>query len=889
MLAQLGNSSTPSVSFEGGAEERDKSVLVSLLEQLTNSTVLHPVFLDTPELVVVVSIQRYLRDPGNEEGSQSASSYFFDVTVTDQISQVKCHLAPALNPLVHLNCLRVGRGIHLTRCSLVHDEKRLNRCFLQIEALELVAAECDPSLSIPSPSIEPFRSLTASQMGRDLLRTLQMETPLKDGRLHYLPLWNNNDPYGREWAGPKTPPFPNVLLEGLGLISLQRLSMIWRAKVGFPRLLVRIMHKSRLRYYGGRAKVDFPYQAYFEVADQSGMMPLVLWNSLCPEWYQSLHIGTVLLLHRYSVKHSYQRRTWATPCDPQIKSLRTVEICLNPRDPRAEIQIVPPQQVKAEWRLPDIKYNFITRLQLDKLPEGFTCDVIGLVTFVGRCQRIRKEESSEDFYLYRWVHAIDGSTVQPFVLELFATSQPETFQQIHPLTYLVCTQMRVVRELRPGGVMLKVPYLTTSNESQIFISGYHKGQPYTKDPKVQGFIQWVKGQHEHDVMKRSVMGGYYSFPPAPNLFQEYCKNLDAEALLTSTSELKKEIESLHYREIKRFILQGIIVAVEYICQTDLAARLKAFPVQEVGAFVGSSSQPVRHLDSPEKDTKVTRQTEQLCVNSAERHQKQSTPVFNSYSLRKKLSNPPMGKLKEKRKMSQQRVLSPKRPATVQDADVAASTKGFSPDAELPVPPDKDDHGRCNAGNSTDGNSKYTWKSPTWSEIREHLSEHLHFDQLLPESIPQRFVYKHRDFLMQQHNLQAAVYSPVPAVSKLELQSFASACCHDYYTVTIVGVNHQVAVDVVFLPVLMSHDSHRMLGLSMEVHDNTLASVMASGYICDKQTADNNQPKEMPSCQDRIIKTAADLDNTRVICILDVCHHGEGKSEVILNKIYRTID
>ncbi|XP_072451674.1 RPA-related protein RADX [Chiloscyllium punctatum] len=911
MLAELGDGSTPSVHFEGGAEERDKSALVSLLEQLTTSTALYPVFLDTSKLLVVVSIQRYLRGPGNEERSRSASSYLFDVTVTDGITHVKCHLAPALNSLVHWNCLRAGRGIHITRCSLVNDEKRLNRCFLQIEALELAAAQCDPSLSIPSLSIEPLRSLTTSQRGKDLLRTLQTETPLRVGRLHYLPLWNNNDPCGREWIGSKPPPFLNVPLEGFGLISLQDLSMTWRTNVGFPRLLVRIMHKSRLRYYGRpQTKVDFPYQAYFEVADQSGMMPLVLWNSLCPEWYQSLHVGTVLLLHRYSVKHSYQMRTWATPRDPQIKSLRTIEICLNPRDPRAEIQIVPHQQVKAEWRLPDIKYNFITRLELDQLSEGFTCDIIGLVTFVGRCQRIRREDSSEDFYLYRWVHAVDGSTEQPFVLELFATSQPETFQQIHPMTYLVCTQMRLVRELRPGGVITTVPYLTTSNESQISISGHHKGQPYTKDPKVQGFIRWVKGQHEKDVMKSSVIGGYYSFPPAPKLFQEYCKNLDAEALLTSTSQLKKEIESLHYKEHKRFILQGTIVAVQYVCHTEPAVRLGAVPIQEVDAFGASTSQPVRCLHSPEKDTRVIRQTEQLRVDPVRHHQRQSTPIFTRYwlrnryplrdlqksydskcqahkPLRKKLSNPPTGMPKQKRTVNRQmRALSSKRPAAAQDAEVAASTKGSSQAAEQPVPPNEDDYGRCDTGITTDGNSKYTWRSPTWSEIREHLSEHLHFGQLLPESIPRRFVYKHRDFLMQQHNLQATECSPATAVSNMELQSFASACCHGYYTVTMVGVNHQVAVDVVFLPVVMSHNSHRMLGLSMDVHDNTVASVMTSGYICDKQTADNDRPKQISSYPDQIIKTAADLDNTRVICILDVCHHGEGKSEVILHKMYR---
>ncbi|XP_038631633.1 RPA-related protein RADX isoform X2 [Scyliorhinus canicula] len=924
MSTAMSDSSAPSVSLDGAAEEGTSSFILSLLHQLISPSILQAVQPDRAEPVVVVAVQRYLGEPGDEKKPRSGSRYFYDVTVSDGVSQVKCYLAPDLNPLVHWNRLKAGNGIHITRCRLVYDEKRQNHCFLQIEALELAAAENAPTLSIPVLSTESLHSLTAFQRGRDLLRTLQVETPLKDGKIHYLPLWNNNDPYGGEWNGPKGPPFPNVSLGGLRLISLQQLEMTWRTKLEFPHLLVRIMHKSRLRYYGKPGtKVDFPYQAYFEVADQSGMMPLVLWNSLCPEWYQSLHVGTALLLHRYSIKRSYQMRTWATPCDPQIKRLRTIEICLNPRDPRAEIQIVPTEQVKAKGKLPDIKYNFITRLELDKLPDGYTCDVIGVVTFVGRCQRIRREDGSGNFYLYRWVHAVDGSTEQPFILEVFATSQPETFQQIDPMTYLVCTQMRVVREFRPGGTTTSVPYLTTSNESQISITGRHKGQPYTRNEKVQGFIRWMKGQQEKDVMKRSVIGGYYSYPPAPNLFQDYCKNLDAEAIFTSASELKKEIETLHYREHRRILLHGTIAAVGYICHRNLAERLGVEPVPKQGAqgrvrpapeqdnaVSASTSETVRLGEGPEKDTNVNR----LHVHPVKDHPKHSLPVLNHYALRsryplrdlqktycskwqahkplrEKLAEPQKGVLEREKQAHKSRAR--KRAAPVQvcerDADTAASSKGLLQGAEEPVTADEDDHRRCSAGTATDDASGYSWKSPTWPELREGLSEHLHFGQLLPESIPRKYVYEHRDFLMCQCNLQAAEYRPVTATPKMDLQSFASTHNHGYYNVTIVGINHQVAIDVVFLPAGMCHESHRMLGLSVDIHDNTLASIMARGYVCDEQATDNNQQTLPSSSPGQIVKTAADLDCVHVICVLDVCHHGGNTSEVILNKIYKATE
>ncbi|XP_067853394.1 RPA-related protein RADX [Heptranchias perlo] len=926
MTAEFYDRSPPSTSLDPVAEQRNGSIISSLFRQLTTSIALRSVLPDATDFVVVLAVQRYLGDLGNNSGSGSASSYFYDVTVTDRVCQVKCHLAPDLNSLVHGNCLRAGCEIRITRCSLVYDEKRLNHCFLQIEGLELGASEHAPGLNVPDLATVPLLGLTASQRGRDLLRTLQPNTPLKGGRAHYLPLWNNNDPHGGEWNA-KRPPAPKVAFEAFGLISLHGLARTWRSKVEFPRLLVRVMHKSRLRYYGRPGmKMDFPYQAYLEVADQSGMMPLVLWNSLCPDWYQSLHIGTVLLLQHYSMKQSYQRRTWATPCDPQMKSFRTAEICLNPRDPRAEIQIVPTEQIKPEWMLPDIKYNFITRLELDKLPDAYTCDVIGLVTFVGRCQRIRREGGSEDFYLYRWVHALDGSTEQPFVLELFATSQPETFQQIHPMTYLVCTQMRVVREFRPAGAITNVPYLTTSNESQIYISGYHKGQPYTRNPKVQRFIQWIKGQREKDVLKKSVVGGYYSFPPAPALFQDYCKNLDAEPILTSTSELKKEIESLHYREHRQIILQGTIVAVRYVCHASSTGRLgveqvqgardrQDLSLQKDKAFSVSSSAPVRPEEHLETNTSSSHSTGELQAVPVKSQRRQSSPVLKHYvlrhryplrdlqktyyskcaarkPLREKLLDPSKGLLKNKNK-NRQRAPSLKRPATSQvseqDVDVTVSGKGFPRGAEKLVPADEDEHGRCKAEPAANGTSRYTWKSTTWPEIREHLSEHLHFGQLLPESIPRKFDYKHRDFLMRQYNLQASVYRPCTATSKKDLQSFGSACNHGYYSVTIVGVNHQVAVDVVFLPAVMSHEDHRMLGLSMDIHDNTLASIMASGYIRREQPTDNNQQKPMSSSPDQIIRTAVDLDSLHVVCVLDVCHHGGDMAEVILNKIYKVTE
>lgn len=58
------------------------------------------------------------------------------------------------------------------------------------------------------------------------------------------------------------------------------------------------------------------FQVYCEVADQSGVMSMVVWNDLCPEWFNRLTVGSVLYLQQYSLKHSYQNRS-----RPHIRTL----------------------------------------------------------------------------------------------------------------------------------------------------------------------------------------------------------------------------------------------------------------------------------------------------------------------------------------------------------------------------------------------------------------------------------------------------------------------------------------------------------------------------------------------------------------------------------------
>ncbi|NXC14969.1 RADX protein, partial [Corythaeola cristata] len=284
------------------------------------------------------------------------------------------------------------------------------------------------------------------------------------------------------------------------LTSLGQLEMTWRSRVHFHPLLVRVLHKSRLRYYGKpEKKLDMPYQAYFEVADGSGMMSMVLWNSLCPEWYNSMKVGTVLLLEQYAIKTSYPFKTQPTPGDSQMKRFATIVTI-------TFLVIYFQFLIPSNRNFPVFPYNHS--------PVN-----------VGKCTwRVSKATREGAFQIENscktiWHSGIflDFSEASSALLASVCSCSILFF--FSPVTYLVCTQMRVVRDLteNPSSTI----YLTTSNESQIFITGWHKGQPYTKDTKVKNFIQWTKTQSEADQMKKTVIGGYYPFPRPPNNFLKY--------------------------------------------------------------------------------------------------------------------------------------------------------------------------------------------------------------------------------------------------------------------------------------------------------------------------------------------------------------------------------
>ncbi|KAM9576907.1 LOW QUALITY PROTEIN: RPA-related protein RADX [Trichechus inunguis] len=545
--------------------------------------------------VTVLAVQRYLLEDEPRD-LVLRLPLCYDVTISDRVYQENCYLDPHLNSLVYKNILKVGKKVRISRVSCVSNEKRIRQGILCINKVH-------GGKTLDASSLEtPFRNRTQEQ---------KPERPLRAGKSHYLALWNNEDPYGDIWLINKETEEYN--LSNARVISLSYLEMTWSNRSNFPALLVRILYKSKLFYGKPDKKITEPYLTFLEVADNSGVVSVIMWNALCPEWYKCLQVSLVLLLQQHTIKRSYPFRMQHPPMDPHMKLISSVEICLNLQDPPTNINIIP-VVVKSGWRLPQLRHRFVTS-ELDNLPVNHICDVTGILVFVGRVQRLKKKDkllnlkvikNSEDFWTYRWIHIADATSKQPFIVELFSTSQPEIFENICPMTYFVCTQLKVVRN---NDQVPKLVYLTTTNESQMFITG-QRGQPYAYDIKVKKIIQWIKIKTNSGEMKNTVFGGYYR-PPVPETFSKYSSSVKVESLLTAISEVRKEIEDLQYREQKHIAIQGIITVVKYIPHSSATESASASETLR-NANLPSTSQAARgESQSRERDGDIMKAVTEL--------------------------------------------------------------------------------------------------------------------------------------------------------------------------------------------------------------------------------------------------------------------------------------
>ncbi|XP_061816443.1 RPA-related protein RADX isoform X2 [Nerophis lumbriciformis] len=499
------------------------------------------------ETLHVLDVSRYTRDLG-------ASVYFpnaaltgddlYDVTLSDMDCRLRVTLDPTLNRLVERNLLRRGAALQsVTLAPGVTSPSFIMACVdIKDEEAEVGVSDCDSLPWTASPDVTG---------------------PLRANRLVFLPLWNNVDFSGAAWQ--QTPPpmedeeeeeeeasRPSVTVKDLRDGYLSKHKGVLHGAIR-RRLIVRILAKSQLLYYGRHdSNCRCPYRALLEVCDHTGSVCVVLWNSVCVTWYRPLKPGDIISLSHFRVKQLYQSDN------------DDIEISVNSRNPTACISLLPESSVAVDRLPPQPAYSFYSSKELPDRPNHSLCDIIGLVTFTGRAERIRRKDvldsvGGTELLEYRWLRLEDGTSSRPIWVKLFSTSQPETHCRLRPLLVVVCTRLMVVQKA------VGVFYLTNTMQTQLYCTGqgHHSEMSYRKLMAVRAFLRWLKRHDEASVQRLALIGGFFTYPPPPVSLETYMKDRTGEPGFLEGAELLREMTGLCYRERRTFCVQATVTMVTY--------------------------------------------------------------------------------------------------------------------------------------------------------------------------------------------------------------------------------------------------------------------------------------------------------------------------------------
>lgn len=106
---------------------------------------------------------------------------------------------------------------------------------------------------------------------------------------------------------------------------------------------------------------------------------------------------------------------------------------------------------------------------------------------------------------------------------------------------------------------------------------------YRKLRPVRQFLQWVRSQDDGPMLRKAVIGGFFTYPPPPVSLETYMKDRRGEfpvstfhlprlnSLQVCTgepgflrgAELQRELDRLCYRERRTFCVQATVTVVTY--------------------------------------------------------------------------------------------------------------------------------------------------------------------------------------------------------------------------------------------------------------------------------------------------------------------------------------
>ncbi|XP_059210341.1 RPA-related protein RADX isoform X3 [Centropristis striata] len=789
------------------------------------------------DFLFVLDLQRYSRDQGSSVYFPQAVLHgddLYDVTLGDGDCRLRVTLDPGLNRLVDRRVLQRGTVLRnttlLPACSGASGDRDSS---FRLLSVELQADDDDDNddevrrLHVDQDLLPWFRSSGPAGL----------PVPLRANRSVFLPLWNNVDHSGAAWREAPPPEdekdededeevrCPSVCVSKLRDSFLNGRRGVGRGAVQHQ-LIVRIIKKSHLMYYGKTDRnCECPYKAVLEVCDRTGSVCVVLWNSVCVSWYRCLKPGDIISLRGYRVKQQYQM-------EPE-----DMEISVNSRNPAAHISVLPESSVSPEYLPPEPKYNFCSSQELLQRPHGVLCDVIGLLTFSGRAERIRsKDGRGAELLEYRWLRLEDGTSSQPIMVKLFSTSQPETHRKLHPLCVVVCSSLQVVRS---SGVSDNF-YLTNSTFTQVYCTGLgqHCEMSYRCLRPVRLFVRWLRSQDDEQVLSRALIGGFFIHPPPPVALETYMKDRRGEPGFLRGAELQRELARLCYRERRTFCIQAAVAMVTYSRRGEEDQSL--FWTLQAPSLSSSSS-----LSSL------------LPLSSTPRSFRPPLSSSSSSSLPSPSLTPsPLdrsGKLKRKQ-LLQADTPNKRRPwVTLQpEQDNNNTVILFEASMEFLE--------NINAEEEDEEDDEEE-EIETSSFVTAPL--HPAFPAVATETLPMRYDHARREEQAGAVALGGSRSSAGTFESPIE----------GYYTLRLTALSDGVTVHAIFLP----HTSHSPPLLP---HSNTWTSILSHGAF---------SPHTPPPSPADLISMAAQLSNQRLVCVLEACHLGGASCELVLSRAFHLTD
>ncbi|KAL0970779.1 hypothetical protein UPYG_G00247300 [Umbra pygmaea] len=817
----------------------------------------------------VLSVQRYERDHTFSlyfPQAITASNSLYDATLTDGDCRLRVTLDPRLNRLVERNVFRCGAQLqHVTflpwLASEEQEEEPWSRTYRVVSVDVSEVGWEGLEAGVPAERLVWFGAPLghSAEMAPSLL-------PLRARRCCYLALWNNQDPYGALWTGAEACNStqtasdseehtqecvrPTVTLRELqedyvsrvGVASVRRVRANRTRRVARGMLVVRVLNKSRLMYYGkSDSNCECPYKAVLEVCDASGCVcPCVFWNSLCLCWYMKLLPGQLLMIRGYRVKEMY---------DTRATEQQKIEISLNSRNPAAQISILSESSLSAEVRLPCPSYLFCSGKELLSCPPGNVCDVIGLVVFSGRPERIKSKVGQEAELLeYQWLRLEDGTSAQPVMIKLFSTSQPEIYKKIHPLSVVVVTRLLLVKASSSF-------YLTNTSYTQVYStgSGHHSTMPYRKLHPVRQFVQWLQSLDDREVLSRSVVGGFFVYPLPPVSLEILMKNRTGELGLLTGVELKREVEQLQYRERRCFFIQATVIMVTY-CRKGGEDQCLVWTDKHAASSPRPSLRPLapppRPSPSPGSSIKLSPRLLML---------KTGLGLGNGASPKRRLFStigPPT-----------------KRLTLFSDPEVETDIDGslWEASMEFLEADDEDD-------DEEQEDSQPLLTAPSSPGLLTN-GVRLGLAHIAMETLPLQYcpvTWEEQAFAL---GMQTGEFQKLPQCPR-SLEKYTPARSYTntgHYTFTMRALSDGGMIDAVFLPgsAAPCTTSGPSL-LSGPSHSNQWSSILTHGGF---------SPHTPPPAPADLIATASQLANQRLVCVLETCLLEGDRVEFVLSRAY----